>query len=146
MIHALRAGSDGDEGRTLIEEGRKNELCRLLLDRLGVLGAALQLVAELEGTAARAPLPSEASFQSTNLPVCRAQTHQLCQETVVHPMPGREFGTTLLLQTLRAIVQSLDGNRDTAQSSFGGVELKEILLQRIALIERREPSSLSRLN
>jgi hypothetical protein len=82
---------------------------------------------------------------SARLSDLTTEAPKLLQETVVHYMPSREFGTTLLLQTLRAIVQSLDGNRDTDQSSAGDVQLKEILQQRIALIERREPSTLSRL-
>jgi hypothetical protein len=60
-------------------------------------------------------------------------------------MPRRDFRTTLLLQTLRAIVQSLDGDPGSMPTSCGGVEFKETLKRRIALIESCEPSTFSLL-
>jgi len=79
-IAALRAGFDGDEGRNSIADDCKTELCRLLLDQLRVLGTALQLVTELEGTAIRARF----SF------VARCPSARLINGQTKTPIPSHE--------------------------------------------------------
>ena len=51
----------------------------------------------------------------------------------------REFSTSLLLNTLRATLESLEGNQGIDQHYFGICELKSMLSHEIERIESREP-------
>ena len=51
----------------------------------------------------------------------------------------REFRTSLLLHTLHATLESLEGNQDIDQQYLGICELKSMLGHEIERIESREP-------
>jgi hypothetical protein len=51
----------------------------------------------------------------------------------------REFETSRLLNMLRAILDSLEGNQDIDQRYLGICELKSMLTYQIERIESREP-------